>query len=567
MKAWNTSRAPAVFAVLALIGIRVTTGQSPETAAPFSLVTAESGIDFEHENGASAEKFMPETMGSGGAIFDYDNDGLPDLLLVDGGSFVDESVRRTASHRLYRNLGDLEFSDVTVNSGIAGSGFGMGACAADYDNDGWTDLYITNVYENTLYRNMGDGGFADRTEAAGVAAGSWSTSCAFGDVDNDGDVDLYVTNYVDFALDNNKYCGDARGIRFYCHPNIYNGLPDVLYRNNGDGTFSDVSRASGVSTNEGKGLGVVFADYDDDGWIDIYVANDSVPNFLYRNLGNGVFEEAGMWAGVAVGSDGLPLAGMGTDVADADGDGLLDIFVTNLDHQTHTLYKNLGDGFFDDVTYSSGVGEATLPYVGFGAAFLDYDNDTDLDLAVANGDVLDNIALIRQGATYAQPNLLLANDGKGRFREIGSGPGGAFGTARVSRALIAGDLDNDGDLDIVVTNNGQRADLLRNDLGPGFNSLEVRLVGRRANRNGVGARLRVVVRGEAQVREVKAGSSYLGQNDLRVHFGLGSARRVDRMEIAWPGGSMDVLEDLDVNQIITVEEGGRILDRQPFGRP
>jgi hypothetical protein len=556
---------------LAFLSLAILASAGAVRAAPqdspvvFTLTTEEAGIDFEHRNGASAAKYMPETMGSGGLIFDYDNDGWPDILLVDGGSFLD-APGAAARHRLYRNDGGRRFLDVTDSSGIRHSGFGMGVCAADYDNDGWTDVYFTNVYENVLYRNTG-GMFLDVTEAAGVGSELWSTSCAFGDVDNDGDVDLYVANYVDFAVDNNKYCGDVEGIRFYCHPNIYNGLPDVLYRNNGDGTFADVSRESGVFTADGKGLGVVFSDFDDDLWTDIYVANDSVPNFMFRNTGNGVFEEAALWLGVAVGGDGQPLAGMGTDIADVDGDGLQDIFVTNLDRQTHSLYRNVGGAFFDDVTYSSGVGEATLPYVGFGAAFLDFDNDMDLDLAIANGDVLDNIALLKKGATYEQTNLLLMNDGTGRFRNVSPDSGSGFALEKVSRGLVTGDLDNDGDLDILVTNNGQPPDLLWNDGGRSGRSLQIRLVGTGSNRDGIGARLELTVAGRVQVREVRAGSSYLGQNDLRVHFGMGSESGAERLRIRWPSGRIDVLENLPADEIITVREGGEITARRSLANP
>ena len=381
----------------------------------FPAATAESGIDFTHQNGASREKYMPETMGSGGLIFDYDNDGWSDVFLVNGGSFADARVAELARHRLYHNNGatdpTMSFTDVSDATGIGTSRFGMGACSADYDNDGWNDIYVTSVGANSLYRNNGDGSFSDVTSEARVQSKLWSSSCAFGDIDNDGHVDLYVTNYVDFGVDNNKYCGDIQDVRFYCHPNIYNGLADVLYRNNGDGTFTDISLEAGVYTTDGKGLGVVFNDYDGDGLTDIYVANDSTPNFLYHNTGGGVFEETALWAGVAVGMDGLPLAGMGIDAGDVNGDGRTDLIVTNLDRQTHSLYRNAGGGLFLDLTYESGVGEATLPFVGFGTVLFDYDNDMDLDLGIANGDVLDNVHLLNDSATYEQRNLLLENDG------------------------------------------------------------------------------------------------------------------------------------------------------------
>lgn len=522
------------------------------------------GVSYKHENGASPEKYMPETMAGGALIFDYDVDGWPDIFFVDGGSFADQRVAARARHRLYRNLGNGKFADAG-SSGIGISGFGMGACSADYDNDGWPDLYVTAVGQNKLYRNTGKGAFLDVTGMAGVGGGLWSTSCAFGDIDNDADLDLYVTRYVDFSRENNKYCSLLENVRAYCHPNVYKGIPDILYRNNGDGTFTDISKDAGI-TKVGNGLGVVFGDYDDDGWVDIYVANDSTPNFLFRNKGKGVFEEVGFWTGVAVGGDGKPLAGMGTDMGDINGDGLLDIFVTNLDGQTHSLYKNVGKGLFANVTFPSGLGEATLPFVGFGTAFLDYDNDGDLDLAIANGDVIDNIKRLRDSTSYEQLNLLLRNDGTGKFTSVGPVSGPGFALKKPSRALATGDLDNDGDLDILISNVGATGDVLRNDGGNRANSILVRTIGSKSNRDGIGARLKLFIGGKTLLRDVKAGSSYLAQNDLRVHFGFGQAQRADRLEVRWPSGMVDTIEDIQANQILTVREGAGVSGRQLFMR-
>jgi hypothetical protein len=533
----------------------------------FANIADEAGISFRHENGSTLEKYLPETMGGGGLIFDYDDDGWPDMLLINGGSFADENLAREAQHKLYRNNTDGTFTDRSDGAGLGISGFGMGACSADYDNDGWVDLYITSVETNKLYRNTGEGNFIDVTAESGTGSEGWSASCAFGDVDRDGDVDLYVTNYVDFRFDNNKYCGDeVTNERVYCHPNVYNGLSDVLYSNNGDGTFTDVSMEAGVYTTEGKGLGVVFGDYDNDGWIDIYVANDSVRNFLFQNLGDGTFEEVGLLTGVALGEEGKPLAGMGTDMGDIDNDGLLEVIVTNLSRQTHNLYKNFGNGLYIDATYPSGVGAATLPFVGFGTAFLDYDNDMDLDLAIANGDVIDNIELFRDDTTYPQRNLLLANDGTGRFRDVGLGSGPGFGLEKVSRALAVGDLDNDGDLDLLIVNSGQTVDLLQNDGGNQNNSILVRLVGEESNRDGIGARLQLEVDGKTLSRDVRAGSSYLAQSDLRVHFGLGQSEFANRLEVTWPSGTIDILEveSLGANQVVTVSEGRGATALEPF---
>jgi len=552
-------------AVLMLLSASVVSGfLSPQDLpVQFSDVAERIGITFKHENGASPDKLLPETMSGGVVIFDYNNDGLPDLFFVNGGSFVDKKVAANAHHHLYRNTGDGKFADVTDSSGIGTFGFGMGGCAADYDNDGWPDLYVTAVGGNKLYHNTQNNSFADVTDSAGVGAGLWSASCAFGDIDNDGNVDLYVTRYVDFAPDKTKVCTLFQDVRSYCHPSVYKSVPDILYRNNGDGTFTDVTKESGVYK-AGNGLGVVFGDYDDDGWIDIYVANDATPNFLFHNKGKGVFEEVGLWSGTAVGVDGKPLAGMGTDMGDMNGDGLIDIFVTNLAGQTHSLYKNLGKALFTNVTFSSGVAEATLPYAGWGTAFFDYDNDGDLDLAVANGDVLDNANLIRDNVSYAQLNLLFRNDGTGKFVSVGPTSGPGFALKKASRALAVGDLDNDGDLDIVVSNVGATADVLQNEGGNRGNSILVRTVGSRANRDGIGARLKLSVGGKTLVRDVRAGSSYLAQNDLRVHFGLGKAQKADRMEIHWPGGPVEVIENIEANQILTVRQGEGVVGSVRF---
>lgn len=552
-------------AVLMLLSASVVSGfLSPQDLpVQFSDVAERIGITFKHENGASPDKLLPETMSGGVVIFDYNNDGLPDLFFVNGGSFVDKKVAANAHHHLYRNTGDGKFADVTDSSGIGTFGFGMGGCAADYDNDGWPDLYVTAVGGNKLYHNTQNNSFADVTDSAGVGAGLWSASCAFGDIDNDGNVDLYVTRYVDFAPDKTKVCTLFQDFRSYCHPSVYKSVPDILYRNNGDGTFTDVTKESGVYK-AGNGLGVVFGDYDDDGWIDIYVANDATPNFLFHNKGKGVFEEVGLWSGTAVGVDGKPLAGMGTDMGDMNGDGLIDIFVTNLAGQTHSLYKNLGKALFTNVTFSSGVAEATLPYAGWGTAFFDYDNDGDLDLAVANGDVLDNANLIRDNVSYAQLNLLFRNDGTGKFVSVGPTSGPGFALKKASRALAVGDLDNDGDLDIVVSNVGATADVLQNEGGNRGNSILVRTVGTRGNRDGIGARLKLSVGGKTLVRDVRAGSSYLAQNDLRVHFGLGKAQKADRMEIHWPGGPVEVIENIEANQILTVRQGEGVVGSVRF---
>jgi len=542
--------------------------QDPALVVRFENVAASAGIDFRHVNGASGERHLAETMSGGGLFFDYDNDGWIDVFLVNAGSLIDSAVDARARHALYRNRGNGTFEDVTSRSGITHGQYGMGACAADYDNDGWVDLYVTNVGSNTLYHNTGGKTFADVTRAAGVGSRSFGASCAFADVDRDGFVDLFVTNYVDARTDNNIFCGDtANRLRVYCHPLNFAPLASVLYHNNGNGTFSDVSLPAGIGTHRGNGLGVVFGDYDEDGWPDIFVANDMTPNFLYHNEGRGVFKEVALAAGVAVAIDGKTRAGMGTDFGDYDGDGRLDLFVTNHELEMHTLFRNLGKGLFADVTTGSRVGIETLPFVGFGTLFLDYDNDGDLDLAISNGHVMNNSGHFRAGAKEAQRKLLFRNEGGGRFKEVGPLSGAGFASETVGRALAAGDIDNDGDLDLLAVNNGGAAELLRNEGRRDNNVLLVRLQGTRSNRNAIGARLRLTAAGVTQVREIKAGSSYLAQSDLRAHFGLGPATQAERLEIKWPNGSeTEVLQNVPINEILTIVEGKGITSRTPLVR-
>ena len=385
-------------------------------------------------------------MGSGGLFFDYDNDGWIDIFLVDGGSLADPAVARKARHRLYRNRGNGTFEDTTARSNIGHGGYGMGACAGDVDNDGWIDLYVTGFGGNVLYRNRGDGTFVDVTRSAGLGplvdarsareGGSppWSASCAFADLDKDGDLDLFVTNYVDLDPRRPPFCGNAKlGIRSYCHPLNFSSLPNTLYRNDGRGVFTDVSAPSGIAAYRGNSLGVVITDYDGDSWPDIVVANDSVPNFLFRNTHDLRFVEAALGAGVAVATDGKARAGMGVDAGDYDGDGRPDLVVTNLDFETDSLFRNLGDGLFAHATGEGGIGFATLPFVGFGVAFLDADNDGQLDLAIANGHVFDDAPLVRSGATYAQRKLLFRNTTGRRFIEVGRTAGPGFALEKVGR--------------------------------------------------------------------------------------------------------------------------------------
>jgi len=541
--------------------------QVDSTGSPvtFANVTQSAGLSFTNINGASRDKYLVETMGSGALFFDFDDDGWVDLLLVDGGSYADPAVAAKARHRLYRNLGNGTFRDVSASAGLINREYGMGACAGDVDNDGRIDVYVTNAGANTLYKNMGGGVFSDVTRAADVGLASWSTSCAFLDFDHDGDLDLFVANYLDAPKSINPFCGDPeRRVRVYCHPLNYKGLPSVLYRNDGGGRFTDVSAAAGIAKYIGNGLGVAVGDYDDDGWPDVFVANDKVPNFLFHNEGNGRFTEVGLAAGVSVARDGKPRAGMGTEFADYNGDGRLDLVVTNHEFETHSLFRNDGHGLFTDATVESGIGPPTLPYVGFGVAFVDVDNDAQLDLAIVNGHVIDNTAMFRAGSTHAQRKLLLRNTNGRRFADVGRQAGAGFAQDGVGRTLIAGDIDNDGDVDLLVTNNGGAPDLLRNGGGHRLNAIEVRALSR--GRDAIGARITITAATRTLMREVKSGSSYLGQNDLRAHFGVGASTNIDRMEIRWPSGRVERIDNPPVNHIVTVEEGKGVAKRVPFSK-
>ena len=571
---------PVVLGVAMLLAAVSLRAQSNVT---FDNVAKAIGLTFTHVNGASADKYLVETMGSGAAFLDYDNDGWIDLFVVDGGSIAAPGrsepaapkPQAKAGHRLFHNDGKGVFTDVTAASGIVHREYGMGACAGDVDGDGRIDLYITNYGPNTLYRNAGNGAFSDITRTARVGLDGWSTSCAFLDVDRDGDLDLFIANYLDAPPSKNPFCGDPqRRIRVYCHPLNYTGLPSVLYRNDGKGVFTDVSAEAGISKYVGNGLGVAVGDYDDDGLPDVFVANDAVPNFLFHNDGNGRFSEVALAAGVAVGRDGKPRAGMGTEFADYNGDGRLDLVVTNHEFETHSLFRNDGKGSFSDASVEAGIASATLPFVGFGVAFFDADNNGTLDISIVNGHVIDNTAVFRPGSSHAQRRLLFQSTnpstslraGGPRFVEVSRQSGPGFAVQTVGRTLITGDVDNDGDVDLVITNNGGSLDVLRNNAARDRHALEVRVVGVKSNRNGIGARVTITAQGRTQMREVKSGSSYLGQNDLRVHFGLAEATRVERIDVRWPTGDIETIRDVAADQIVRVTEAKGITDRSPFVR-
>ena len=515
-------------------------------ALQFVDATAEAGISFTHVNGARGDLHMPETMGSGGGFLDYDTDGHLDLYLVNSGDLTGEPL---ASSALYRNVGDGTFVDVTAAAGVeAADRYGMGCAVGDYDNDGDPDIYVTAFGPNLLYRNDGDGTFTDVTASARVGDPAWSASATFADIDLDGDLDLYVSNYVEYDLDADYPPCIESGLRTYCHPRHFDGAPDTLYRNDGDGAFTDITEAAGVTdpggAYAGKGLGVVAADFNGDGAPDFYVANDDTPNYLFQNDGAGRFEEIALIAGCAYSGDGVAQAGMGVDAGDYDGDGLMDLFVTNLSYETNALYRNAGDGFFDDVAYAARVGEESYLHLGFGTGFIDLNNDGLLDILIANGHVLPNIGEMTDTVTYAQPTQVFLNAGDGVFAETTGELGVALQTYGVARAAIFGDYDNDGDTDVVLTHSNGPARLLRNDGGNAGAWLRVTLRGK----GSIGARVIVTAGGRAQTRDVRRGSSYLASHDPRALFGLGDAAVVDRVHIRWPGGREQTFHDIPANQ-------------------
>ena len=530
-----------------------------EPMVQFIDVTASTGIDFQYSNGATGDYHLPETLGSGGAFFDYNNDGHLDLYLINSGDLTHSDM----VCRLYHNNGDGTFTDVTTESKMDSRGhYGQGVATGDYDNDGDVDLYRTNFRANHLYRNNGDGTFTEVGQQTNVADPSWSTSATFFDHDRDGYLDLYVVNYVDYSLtEAYPICYDGK-IRSYCHPRFFQGVPDRLYRNNGDGTFDDITERAGIEdpggSHHGKGLGVVAADFNNDRYPDIYVANDDTPNYLFLNNGDGTFLEIGTFTGAAYSGDGVAEAGMGVDAGDYNGDGFLDVFVTNFSYETNTLYHNNGDGTFSDVSYRAHLGEESYLRLGFGTNFLDYDNDGDLDLFIANGHLSPSIEQSTDAVTYAQPDQLFQNNGNGTFTETSPSAGSYFQQKRVSRGSIMGDYDNDGDLDLVITTLNGAILFLRNqqeDQSTGrANWLSLKTVGTVSNRDGIGTRLIFKIGSQQLIREVRTSASYLSSHDPRVLVGASSYQSIDRIEIHWPSGIRQALKDVPTNQHLKVVE-------------
>jgi len=537
--------------------------QQPRLSLWFEDVTEASALSFTHVDGGSGRRYMVETMGSGGGFLDFDSDGWLDVFLLQGAPLPGYRGAAPLANRLFRNLRDGTFEDVTTRSGLGDTGYAMGTCFGDIDNDGRVDVYVTAFGPDRLFRNRGDGRFEEITGAAGISNTLWGAGCAFADYDRDGFLDLFVVNYVDATIANHRRCGTSQ-LPMYCHPDVYAGVPDLLYRNRGNGTFEEVGADAGIridDPNEAKGLGVLWLDYDDDGWLDAYVANDSTRNFLFRNQGDGTFQEVGATAGVAYDNLGRTQAGMGVSAGDVFGTGRMDIVVTNLDFEANTVYRNLGDGLFEDGTTGSGLAGASATQVGFGVSFLDADNDGDLDLVVANGHILDNIAAINPSLAYAQKDQLFANDGTGRFVEVPAVEAGRwFETPSVTRGLAAGDFDNDGSPDLLVTVSNGPAQLLRNVAGANGHWIDLRLVSRFGGREAVGARVRLVAGDLERVAEVRAGSSYLAQEDGRIHFGLGQRTRIDRLEIRWPEGDRQVVAgaDVGIDRVVVIRQPGTV---------
>jgi hypothetical protein len=531
----------------------------------FTDITTEAGITFKHV--ASPDKrYIVESMSGGVALLDYDNDGDLDIYFVNSLTVDLVKSKGKTKSALYRNDGEGKFADVTSKTGVEDIGWGMGAAVGDYNNDGFEDLYVTCLGPDHLFKNNGNGTFTNVTAKAGVSDPRWSTGASFVDYDHDGHLDLFVSNYVDFDINNLPEFGAGRTCQYksipvQCGPRGLRGAGDSLFRNNGDGTFTDVTKKAGVTDPDGfYGLGVIASDFDDDGRIDIFVANDSTPNFHYRNNGDGTFKEIGFTAGTAVNENGSEQGSMGVTVGDYDHDGKFDLFVTNFADEYNTLYHNDGANSFTDLSYAAKVAAVSLPHVGWGTKFFDYDNDGWVDLFVANGHVYPQLP------GYRQPKLLHRNNGDGTFTEVSAQFGTLLTENRASRGVAFGDLDNDGDVDLVISDLDGQPQLLRNDGGNSQNSILIKTVGAKSNRSGIGARVKIVSGDLTQIDEVRSGDSYISQSDLRLHFGLGNRTKVDLIEVRWPSGNVDKFAGVNVNKIVTIKEGQARAEEKDFNK-
>jgi hypothetical protein len=540
--------------------------EAPRYSGPivFTDVTAQAGIKFTHNSGAFGKKYLPETVGSGCAFLDYDNDGWQDILLINSTNWPEKKGKQSLP-ALYHNNRNGTFTDVTREAGLAVEMYGMGCAAADYDNDGNTDIYITCLGPNKLFRNLGGGRFQEVAEKAGVNDPGFSTSAAWVDYDRDGRLDLFVCNYVEWSVDKDLYCTLDGKTKSYCTPESYKGQSSALYRNRGDGTFENVTQRAGLYEPAGKSLGVALIDYDADGLIDLFVANDTQPNKLYRNKGDGTFTDVAMAAGVAFSEAGVARAGMGVDAADYDGSGRASLVIGNFSNEMMALYHNEGNGLFIDEAPTSTIGQTSLLTLTFACFFFDYDLDGLPDVFAANGHVADDISAVQPKVRYAEAPHIFRNLGKKSFEAATSKLGNALSKAVVGRGAAFGDFDGDGDLDLLQTSNNGPARLLRNDGGNQNNLLRVRTVGTASNRDGVGSIVKIrTATGLASWNLVKTGSSYCSQSEMPLTFGLGKADKVTTLEIVWPSGKKETLSDVAANQSITIQEGKGITSAQPI---
>ena len=538
----------------------------PSGPIEFTDVSAQAGIHFKHNTGAFGKKYLPETLGTGCAFLDYDNDGWQDILLINSMDWAEHKTNKSLP-ALYHNNQDGTFTDVTRTAGLAVEMYGIGVAVADYDNDGNDDIYITCLGPNHLFRNLGGGKFADVTARAGVGDPGFSTSAVWFDYDNDGKLDLFVANYVDWSVEKDQFCSLDGKNKSYCTPQSYKGQSSTLYRNKGNGSFENVTQKAGVGDATSKSLGVALLDYNSDGWLDLFVANDTEPNKLYKNNGNGTFTDEGVAAGVAFSEAGTARAGMGVDAGDYDGSGRPGIVLGNFTNESMALYNNDGKGLFTDEAPNSGIGKMSAQSLTFAVFFFDYDLDGLLDVFAANGHVSDDISVVQPNVKYAQPPHLFHNKGKKKFEELTGKLGRALQRAIVGRGAAYGDFDNDGDLDLLITANNGPARLLRNDNANQNDLLRVKTVGSKSNRDGIGAKLTLkTAKGAKIFQMVKTGSSYCSQSELPIVFGLGAPEegKLLTLEISWPGGGKDTISDLKPNQSITVLEGKGITNATPI---
>jgi hypothetical protein len=535
----------------------------PAKAIEFTNATAAAGIRFSHFKGNNGISINREEFGPGVCVGDFDGDGWQDIYFVNGRDLYNRGI--SARNALYRNNGDGTFSDVTENAGVPGTGYGLGCVWGDYDNDGYPDLFVTQFGRNVLYHNNGNGTFTDVTDKAGVTgsdSGEFHSGATFFDFDRDGRLDLYVGSYV--SLDR-RYC-NLGGVLSSCPPSVYRGSPDALYHNNGDGTFTNVSVKAKIYQPEGKNLSVAAADYDNDGWPDLFVANDGLNAYLYHNERDGTFKEIGLVSGMALTGRGVTMAAMCISLGDFDNDGWLDLYISDFQRSSDHLWKNDGKGFFDEVSDQAGITRATRDVLSFGGGFFDYDNDGWLDLFIANGHVYPEIEQASPDISYKQINSLFHNERNGKFLDVTKSSGDGFRTPYVGRGVAFADFDNDGFVDVVVANNGDVPLLLHNSGGNGNHFLNFKLAGKKSNRDALGARVRVVAGGISQIREIAGGGSYLSQSDLRANFGLGKANRAETVEIRWPSGTQQVFHNVDAGKFYLVEEGSDHLELQRFVR-